>query len=57
MNTMLVSGIAMMKALEITAAIVGNEVYKKILEDAMESVKGGRSLQILSFSTRKSPVL
>lgn len=44
MNTMLVSGIPMVRALELTAGVVGNEVYKKVLEDAVESVKGGKSV-------------
>lgn len=44
MNTMLVSGIPMVRALELTAGVVGNEVYKKALEEATESVKGGKSV-------------
>ncbi|HEU5114403.1 MAG TPA: type II secretion system F family protein [Candidatus Paceibacterota bacterium] len=44
MNTMLVSGIPMVRALELTADVVGNEVYKKILLDAVEDVKGGKSV-------------
>lgn len=44
MNTMLISGIPMIKSLEITASIVGNDVYKEILEGALEAVKGGSSL-------------
>ena len=44
MNTMLVSGIPMIRALELTAGVVDNKVYKKILDDATEAVKGGRSV-------------
>lgn len=44
MNTMLVSGISMVRALEITSEVVGNEIYKRALVDAMEAVKGGRSV-------------
>ncbi len=44
LNTMLVSGISMIKSLEITSSIVGNRVYENILDNAMESVKGGSSL-------------
>ncbi|MEK7596773.1 MAG: type II secretion system F family protein [Patescibacteria group bacterium] len=44
MNTMLVSGISMVRALEITSEVVGNEIYKRALIDAMEAVKGGRSV-------------
>jgi type IV pilus assembly protein PilC len=44
MNTMLVSGITMIKALEVTSSIVGNEVFKNLLDNSLEAVKGGSSL-------------
>jgi type IV pilus assembly protein PilC len=44
MNTMLVSGIPMIRALELTSGVVGSQVYKKVLDDATEAVKGGRSV-------------
>lgn len=44
MNTMLVSGIPMVRALELTSGVVDNEVYRKVLLDAMEDVKGGKSV-------------
>lgn len=44
MNTMLISGIAMVKALEVTRSVVGNAVYERILTRALESVKSGSSL-------------
>lgn len=43
MNTMVVSGIPMLKAIEVTASVVGNEVYKEILEESLLMVKGGSS--------------
>jgi type II secretory pathway component PulF len=39
--TMLLSGIAVVEALEITSSVVGNEVYKVILADVGKEVKGG----------------
>jgi len=44
MSTMIVSGIPMAKAIEVTASVVGNEVYKKVLEESLLAVKGGSSL-------------
>ncbi len=41
LNTMLTSGIAMVRALEITADVVDNEVYRVILRDAAEGIKSG----------------
>jgi type IV pilus assembly protein PilC len=44
MNTMLRSGIPMVKVLELSAAVVDNRVYEVILNDALQSVKGGKAL-------------
>lgn len=44
MNTMLSSGISMVRAIEITASVVGNNIYENILYEVAESVKGGSSL-------------
>ena len=44
MNTMLKSGIPMIKVLELTAAVVDNRVYEKILTECLEMVKTGTTL-------------
>ncbi len=44
MNTLLVSGIPMIKALELTSDVVDSPVYVQVLKRAMELVKGGRPL-------------
>ncbi len=44
MDTMLSSGISMLRAIEITADVVGNEVYREILMESLDAVKGGASL-------------
>jgi len=41
MHVMLASGITAVRALEITAAVVGSEVYKEILTETLERVKAG----------------
>ena len=41
--TMLERGISMVQALEVTADVVDNMVYKEILEEALSEVKAGRS--------------
>lgn len=43
LSTMLLSGISMVQALEVTSEVVDNRVYKEIIEDVLVSVKGGRS--------------
>ena len=42
-STMLERGVSMVQALEVTADVVDNMVYKEILEDALFEVKSGRS--------------
>jgi len=43
LSTMLSSGITMVQAIEVTADVVDNEVYKEIFNYALLEIKGGRS--------------
>jgi type IV pilus assembly protein PilC len=52
MHTMVVSGIPMLRAIEITSNVVGNDIYKQILNESLIAVKGGSSL---SFSFSQYP--
>ncbi len=44
MNTMLASGIPMVRGLDLTASVVDNLVFKNILDKTSEDVKGGSSV-------------
>ncbi|KND48097.1 MAG: type IV pilus assembly protein PilC [Parcubacteria bacterium C7867-006] len=44
LNTMIISGIPILKALEITSSVVDNIMYRDILNDALIKVKEGTSL-------------
>jgi len=44
MDTMLTSGITIIRAIELTGAVVGNRVYEDILKETVEKVKSGSSL-------------
>lgn len=44
MNTMVGSGIPMLRAIEITSNVVGSAIYKQILDESLIAVKGGSSL-------------
>lgn len=44
MNTMLVSGIPMIRSLELTSSVINNSVYREILANAVESVKAGKAV-------------
>ena len=46
LNTMLTSGIPIVRSIDITSEVVGSRVYKKILKDVAEGVKSGQSLSI-----------
>jgi type IV pilus assembly protein PilC len=44
MNTMLISGIPVVRGLELTSDVVDNEVYRKVIEKSVEDVKSGSSV-------------
>jgi len=44
LDTMLSSGISMVRSLEITGEVVGNEVYKNILAEAADAIKAGSAM-------------
>ncbi|MDD4989018.1 MAG: type II secretion system F family protein [Candidatus Pacebacteria bacterium] len=52
LNTMILSGIPMLRVLEITTSVVGNKVYEDILKRSYEAVKAGSAL---SDAFAKSP--
>lgn len=52
MNTMIISGIPILKALEITAAVVDNKIYQAILINTLARVKEGTPLSD-AFSEHK----
>lgn len=44
MSTMIVSGIPMLKAIEVTSSVIDNKIYKDIMNEALIKVKTGSSL-------------
>jgi type IV pilus assembly protein PilC len=44
MNTMLASGIPMIRALELTSSVIDNQIYKRLLASSVESVKAGKAV-------------
>lgn len=56
MNTMLISGIPMVRALELTSTVINNKVYEQILATAVTEVTGGRTLsESLSNNQKEIP--
>ncbi|MFA5838900.1 MAG: type II secretion system F family protein [Candidatus Paceibacterota bacterium] len=52
MHTMLISGISMVRAIEVTASVVGNKVYENIIKNAAEKIKAGKPVSE-SFSNNE----
>ena len=55
MNTMLSSGVTIIRAIEITADVVDNEVYKALLLRAIEKVKTGTALSKALYDEPEIP--
>ncbi|MCX6716814.1 MAG: type II secretion system F family protein [Candidatus Taylorbacteria bacterium] len=55
MNTMLVSGIPMVRAIELTGNVVNNAIYKDLLTKAMEDVKEGKTMSDALSSSGEIP--
>lgn len=52
LNTMIISGIPILRALEITSSVVDNAVYKRIIDQTLYDVKSGGTLST-AFSQHK----
>ncbi|MFZ5559661.1 MAG: type II secretion system F family protein [Patescibacteria group bacterium] len=43
-KTLLIGGIPILRALEITATVIGNKIYEKIINEAKEQVRAGKTI-------------
>ncbi|MDB5255140.1 MAG: Type secretion system domain, type pilus assembly protein PilC [Candidatus Nomurabacteria bacterium] len=57
MDTMLSSGIPIVRAIEITADVVGNKRYERVMRDAMEAVKAGKAFSLALAEHEEIPKL
>ena len=57
LSTLMKAGIPILDSLKVTADIVGNTVYKKIIIDAQQSVKGGGSISNALIKYKEIPPL
>ncbi len=55
LSTMLTSGISMVRALEITSSVAGNQVYEEILKEASESIKSGSQMSAIFYKYPEIP--
>lgn len=56
LKTLIVGGIPIIRALNITGDVVGNVVYQRAIQDAIESVRGGGTISSAFERTREIPV-
>jgi len=55
MSTMFQAGIPMVRALELTSSVIDNEVYRVLLAEAVEAVKGGKAMSEALSSSGQIP--
>ncbi len=56
-DTMLTSGVPIVKAIEITSTVVGNTIYEKIINETGEAIKGGAQLSDAFAQFEPIPVI
>ncbi|KKQ20734.1 MAG: Type II secretion system F domain protein [Parcubacteria group bacterium GW2011_GWC1_36_9] len=55
LNTMLVSGVPIVRAIDVTAEVVGSRVYRELLEEVANGVKSGLALSV-AFTKYKEQI-
>ena len=55
MSTMILSGIPMLKAIEVTSSVIDNEIYKEALNQALIKVKAGQALSVALSDREEIP--
>lgn len=57
LDTLLSSGVTIIRSIELTSVVVGNRVYEDLLKDVGEKVKGGNSLSEAFSSSPEIPAI
>lgn len=57
LSTLLTSGVSMVRAIDVTAAVIENQVYKKILKEAGEGVKSGSPISAIMYKHPEVPTI
>ncbi len=55
MSTMALSGIPMLKSIEITSSVIENQIYKEILDDSLVKIKAGQALSVALSGRKEIP--
>jgi len=57
MSTMVLSGIPMLKAIEVTSSVIDNEAYEEILDEAITKIKAGQALSAALGDSKEIPAI
>lgn len=57
LSTMILSGIPMVRAMEVTSSVVGNDVYRELLDEAATAVKNGSSVSSSLAESSEMPAM
>ena len=55
MSTMVLSGIPMLKAIEVTASLIDNQIYREVLDETLIKVKAGSALSVALSEREEIP--
>ncbi len=55
MNTMLLSGIPMIRSIELTSSVISNRIFKNILAESVEAVKAGKPISEALGNNKQIP--
>ena len=55
MSTMVLSGIPMLKAIEVTSSVVDSELYKEVFDETLVKVKAGQALSVALSEREEMP--
>ncbi len=55
MTTMLLSGIPMIRAIELTSSVIDNQIFKNILAESVEAVKAGKPISEALSNNKQIP--
>jgi type IV pilus assembly protein PilC len=57
LSTLLTSGVSMVRAIEVTADVIENSIYKKILKEAGDAVKSGTPMSTIMYKYPEIPTI
>ncbi len=57
MNTLIIGGVSISRSLDITADVVSNDVYRKLIKDTKQAVEDGNSISSIFQESKEVPIM